>query len=73
MGQVLVAKALGMEGAGKVAVIRSLDIVLAFILQVAVFNEMPDWMSGLGATAVLMCVTGMTFEPQITNLFSRIP
>ncbi|PNF41026.1 hypothetical protein B7P43_G08826 [Cryptotermes secundus] len=32
-GQVLVAKALGKEGAGRVAVTRSLDIVLAFILQ----------------------------------------
>lgn len=73
MGQILVARALGMEGAGKVAVIRSLDIILAFILQVLVFNELPDWMSGLGATAVLLCVTGMTFEPQIKELFNRIP
>jgi len=34
LGQVLLAHALSMEGAGKVAVTRSLDIVLAFVLQV---------------------------------------
>lgn len=73
MGQVLVARALGMEGAGKVAVVRSLDIILAFILQVTVFHEVPDWMSGLGATAVLLCVCGMTFEAQIKQFFNRIP
>lgn len=35
-GQVLVARALGLEGAGKVAVTRSLDIILAFVLQVSI-------------------------------------
>ncbi|KAK6638133.1 hypothetical protein RUM44_008558 [Polyplax serrata] len=72
-GQVLVAKALGLEGAGKVAVIRSLDIILAFILQVTVFGEVPDWMSGLGAACVLLCVTGMTFEKQIKDVTDKIP
>lgn len=67
------AQALGLEGAGKVAVIRSLDIILAFILQVTVFGEVPDWMSGLGATAVLLCVVGMTFEQQIKQIVDRIP
>lgn len=33
-GQILVAIALGHEGAGRVAVTRSLDIVLAYVLQV---------------------------------------
>lgn len=71
-GQVLVARALGMEGAGTVAVIRSLDIILAFILQVTVFGEVPDWMSGLGAAAVLLCVIGMTFEKQIKDIVDKI-
>jgi len=39
-GQVLVAKALRLEGAGRVAVTRSLDIVLAFIMQITIFGEM---------------------------------
>lgn len=72
-GQILVARALGMEGAGKVAVIRSLDIILAFILQVTVFGEVPDWMSGLGATAILLCVAGMTFEKHIKEIVDKIP
>lgn len=72
-GQVLVARALGIEDAGKVAVIRSLDIILAFFLQVTVFGEIPDWMSGLGAAAILLCVTGMTFENQIQNFMDKIP
>jgi drug/metabolite transporter (DMT)-like permease len=38
LGQVLLARALSMEGAGKVAVTRSLDIVLAFALQVSVIS-----------------------------------
>ena len=72
-GQVLVARALGMEGAGTVAVIRSLDIILAFILQVTVFGEVPDWMSGLGATAVLLSVSLMTFEKQVKQIIDKIP
>jgi len=34
IGQVLLARALHLEGAGKVAVARSIDIVFAFVLQV---------------------------------------
>lgn len=72
-GQVLVAQALRLEGAGKVSVTRSLDIVLAFILQVFIFGEYPDWMSILGATLVLICVVGIGLEEQVYYIAGILP
>jgi drug/metabolite transporter (DMT)-like permease len=72
-GQVLVAKALGKEGAGRVAVTRSLDIVLAFILQVSVFGEVPDLLSVSGAVMVLLSVLAMGLEEHILYWTSLIP
>lgn len=73
LGQVLVAKALGKEGAGRVAVTRSLDIVLAFILQVSVFGEVPDVLSVSGAIMVLLSVLAMGLEEHIIYWSSLIP
>lgn len=61
-GQILVAIALAHEGAGRVAVTRSMDIVLAYVLQVVIFNEVPDWTSVMGAGMVMVCVVGMGVE-----------
>ncbi|XP_059489920.1 solute carrier family 35 member G1-like [Neocloeon triangulifer] len=73
LGQVLLARALSMEGAGKVAVTRSLDIVLAFILQVAFWGEVPDWKGALGAVLVCVCVAAMGAEEQLTRAAATIP
>jgi drug/metabolite transporter (DMT)-like permease len=72
-GQVLVAKALGKEGAGRVAVTRSLDIVLAFFLQVFAFGEVPDLLSISGAVLVLLCVLAMGMEERILYWASLVP
>ena len=72
-GQMLVAKALTLEGAGKVAVTRSLDMVLAFLIQVFIFGDVPDWLSILGAVFVLICVMGMGLEAQIHRASAQIP
>ena len=72
-GQVLVAKALGKEGAGRVAVTRSLDIVLAFVLQVSIFGEVPDVLSVSGAVMVLLSVLAMGLEEHIIYWSSLIP
>ncbi|XP_034250367.1 solute carrier family 35 member G1-like [Thrips palmi] len=72
-GQLLVAHALSLEGAGKVAVTRSLDIVLAFAIQVLGFGEVPDWMSVTGALLVLVCVLGMGMESQLHRAAARVP
>ncbi|CAB3382754.1 Hypothetical predicted protein [Cloeon dipterum] len=73
LGQVLLARALSMEGAGKVAVTRSLDIVLAFVLQIAFWDEVPDWMGALGACLVCICVAAMGAEAQLTQVAATIP
>ena len=67
------AKALGKEGAGRVAVTRSLDIVLAFILQVTVFGEVPDLLSVSGALLVLLSVLAMGLEEHILYWSSLVP
>lgn len=72
-GQVLVAKALAKEGAGRVAVTRSLDIVLAFLLQVFVFAEVPDVLSVSGALLVLVSVLAMGLEERILYWASLVP
>jgi len=68
IGQVLVAVALVHEDAGRVAVTRSLDIVLAYILQITVFGDIPDWKSFVGAGIVILCVVGIGVE----RLFHRM-
>jgi len=72
-GQILVAIALSHEGAGRVAVTRSLDIVLAYILQVTIFSEIPDWKSMIGACMVITCVIGMGLEDVIHRVFNSVP
>jgi drug/metabolite transporter (DMT)-like permease len=72
-GQILVAIALSHEGAGRVAVTRSLDIVLAYVLQVLIFGEVPDWKSVMGAFMVIICVIGMGLEDIVHRLFTYLP
>ncbi|XP_063227141.1 solute carrier family 35 member G1-like [Bacillus rossius redtenbacheri] len=72
-GQVLVARALSLEDAGRVSITRSMDIVLAFLLQVFAFGELPDWMSVLGAAFVLACVVAMGLEDKINYVASLVP
>ncbi|XP_012251404.1 solute carrier family 35 member G1-like [Athalia rosae] len=72
-GQVLVAKALKIEGAGKVSVTRSLDIILAYIVQVYFFGEIPTSTSIIGALLVLVSVICMGFEKEIYGICDIIP
>ncbi|XP_059489915.1 solute carrier family 35 member G1-like [Neocloeon triangulifer] len=68
LGQVLLVIALNMEGAGKVAVTRSLDIVLAFVLQVCYWGQFPDIMGSVGSVLICICVAAMGVEEQFTLL-----
>ena len=72
-GQVLVAKALKIEGAGKVSVTRSLDIILAYIIQIYLFGEVPTLTSILGAVLILVSVICMGFEKEIYGVCDLIP
>ncbi|XP_063973878.1 solute carrier family 35 member G1 [Diachasmimorpha longicaudata] len=72
-GQVLVTKALKIEGAGKVSVTRSLDIILAYIIQVYFFGEVPNSTSIIGAILILMSIMAMGFEKEIYGVCDFIP
>ncbi|XP_065336285.1 solute carrier family 35 member G1-like isoform X1 [Cloeon dipterum] len=71
LGQVLLVIALNLESAGKVAVTRSLDIVLAFILQICYWSDVPDIMGAVGSVLICMCVIAIGIEEQIAQLFPQ--
>lgn len=72
-GQVLVAMALKIEGAAKVSVTRSLDIILAYFVQMYFFGEIPSQTSIFGAVLVLLSVICMGFEKEIYGICDTIP
>ncbi|XP_050444967.1 solute carrier family 35 member G1-like [Cataglyphis hispanica] len=72
-GQVLVTKALKIEGAGKVSVTRSLDIILAYVIQVYIFGEKPTSTSLIGAILIISSVICMGFEKEIYAVCDFIP
>ncbi|XP_058798046.1 solute carrier family 35 member G1-like [Phymastichus coffea] len=73
MGQILVAKALKIEGASKVSVTRSLDMILAYIIQVFFFDEIPSTTSIVGALLIFFSVICMGFEKEIYSICDYIP
>lgn len=73
MGQVLVTKALKIESAGKVSVTRSLDIILAYVMQVYLFGEKPTSTSVTGAILIISSVICMGFEKEIYSICDFIP
>lgn len=72
-GQVLVTKALKLEGAGKVSVTRSLDIILAYVIQVYLFGDKPTSTSVTGAILIICSVICMGFEKEIYAVCDFIP
>lgn len=73
IGQILVTKALKIEGAGKVSVTRSLDIILAYVIQVYLFGEKPTSTSLTGAILIIFSVICMGFEKEIYAVCDFIP
>ncbi|XP_047682326.1 solute carrier family 35 member G1 isoform X1 [Prionailurus viverrinus] len=57
-GQVFLTKALQIEKAGPVAIMRTMDVVFAFIFQIIFFNDMPTWWTVGGALCVVASSTG---------------
>lgn len=72
-GQILVTNALKIEGAGKVSVTRSLDIILAYVVQVYCFGDQPSSTSIIGAFLIILSVVCMGFEKEIYNICDFIP
>ncbi|XP_037996796.1 solute carrier family 35 member G1 [Motacilla alba alba] len=57
-GQIFLTKALQIEKAGPVAIMRTMDVVFAFILQVLFLNHIPTWWTVGGALCVVASSSG---------------
>ncbi|XP_052568844.1 solute carrier family 35 member G1 [Peromyscus californicus insignis] len=61
-GQIFITKAVQIEKAGLVAIMKTMDIVFAFIFQIAFFDNMPTWWTVGGALCVVASTTGATIR-----------
>lgn len=61
-GQTFLTKALQIEKAGPVALMRTMDVVLAFILQFLFLNRKPTWLSLGGALFVISSTSGVAIR-----------
>ncbi|XP_041601153.1 solute carrier family 35 member G1 [Vulpes lagopus] len=57
-GQVFLTKAIQIEKAGPVAIMKTMDVVFAFILQIIFFNDVPTWWTVGGALCVIASSVG---------------
>ncbi|XP_074602357.1 solute carrier family 35 member G1-like [Brevipalpus obovatus] len=68
-GQVLFTKALQVEEAGIIAVVRSsCELILAFVFQVTLFHQIPDFSTVLGALLVVVAVLLTSLRKYIITL-----
>lgn len=61
-GQIFITKAVQIEKAGLVAIMKTMDIVFAFIFQIAFFDNVPTWWTVGGALCVVVSTTGATIR-----------
>lgn len=66
-GQTFLTKALQIEKAGPVALMRTVDVLLAFIFQFIFFNRTPTLWSLGGALCVVASTSGVAFRKWYTN------
>ncbi|NXF15609.1 S35G1 protein, partial [Rhodinocichla rosea] len=57
-GQIFLTKALQIEKAGPVSIMKTMDVVFAFILQVLFLNHIPTWWTVGGALCVVASSSG---------------
>lgn len=57
-GQIFLTKALQIEKAGPVAIMKTMDVVFAFILQIIFLNHLPTWWTVGGALCVVASSSG---------------
>ena len=62
VGLVMLNRGLSIEKSAPATLIRNMDIVLAFIVQVFLFEEEVDWESVLGAILILTSTVCVTLE-----------
>lgn len=61
-GQTFLTKALQIEKAGPVALMRTIDVVLAFFFQFIFLGRSPTWLSLAGALCVISSTTGVAVK-----------
>ncbi|XP_013863056.1 solute carrier family 35 member G1 isoform X2 [Austrofundulus limnaeus] len=66
-GQTFLTKALQIEKAGPVSLLRTVDVVLAFIFQFIFFNLVPTWWSLGGALCVVVSTSGVAVRKWYTS------
>jgi len=64
--------AVTLESPARVTIVRQMQIVLAYIVQIVMFDTMPMWTDLLGAGLVLATVILITLEKQVAKLWSKI-
>ena len=57
--------------AGMVSMLRSLEVVLAYMIGIIVFNDSPDAASIIGASAVMISIVLITQEENIMELLTN--
>ncbi|XP_051779718.1 solute carrier family 35 member G1 isoform X2 [Erpetoichthys calabaricus] len=70
-GQTLITKALQHEKAGPVALVRTVDVVFAFILQFIFLNQSPTWWSLGGALCVIGSTSGVALRKWVQSIRKR--
>ncbi|XP_035607829.1 solute carrier family 35 member G1-like isoform X2 [Oncorhynchus keta] len=70
-GQTFLTKALQIEKAGPVALMRTVDVVLAFIFQFIFFNRKPTMWSLGGACCVVISTCGVALRKWYSNTHPR--
>ncbi|XP_043912598.1 solute carrier family 35 member G1 [Protopterus annectens] len=66
-GQCFLTKALQLEKAGPVSLMRTLDVVFAFVFQFIFLNRSPSWWSIGGALCVTASTTGVVIQKWYTT------
>lgn len=66
-GQSFLTKALQNEKAGPVALMRTIDVVLAFIFQFIFFNQAPTLLSLGGALCIVASTSGVALRKWFSN------
>ncbi|ORX65484.1 hypothetical protein DL89DRAFT_270909 [Linderina pennispora] len=59
LGQVLLNRGLQLAPAGPGTLMRNMDVVFAFLFGITLFDEVPDWISVLGAAVIVGCTIAM--------------
>ena len=62
IGLVFLNAALLIERTGPVSLVRSLDVILAYCIQVAIFSKIPDQLSFIGGALILVSVVVVTVD-----------